>query len=100
MMVFQLEALEQGVDSVWPAQMSATTGEPSVIDVSLLGVGMWQLQPDIVHAKLNADQPAASHAYDRKATWNPLSGTYRTRDGRFDAYVQSGGMSAWDIAAA
>jgi len=59
----------------------ATTGDPSIVDVSLLGVGMWQLQPDITHAKLN---PEGSHvARDRKATWNPLSGTYRTRDGRF-----------------
>ncbi|MEZ5734928.1 MAG: CaiB/BaiF CoA-transferase family protein [Novosphingobium sp.] len=59
----------------------ATTGKPSIIDVSLLGVGMWQLQPDIVHAKLNEGTP--KHVYDRKATWNPLTGTYRTRDGRF-----------------
>ena len=33
----------------------ATTGEPSIVDVSLMGVGMWQLQPDITHAKLNPD---------------------------------------------
>jgi crotonobetainyl-CoA:carnitine CoA-transferase CaiB-like acyl-CoA transferase len=59
----------------------ATTGEPSVVDVSLLGVGMWQLQPDITHAKLNPE--GISAVRDRKATWNPLSGTYRTRDGRF-----------------
>jgi crotonobetainyl-CoA:carnitine CoA-transferase CaiB-like acyl-CoA transferase len=59
----------------------ATRGEPSTIDVSLLGVGMWQLQPDITHAKLN---PEGTHVVrDRKQTWNPLSGTYRTRDGRF-----------------
>jgi crotonobetainyl-CoA:carnitine CoA-transferase CaiB-like acyl-CoA transferase len=59
----------------------ATTGEPSVVDVSLLGVGMWQLQPDITHAKLNPE--GGSAVRDRKATWNPLSSTYRTRDGRF-----------------
>jgi crotonobetainyl-CoA:carnitine CoA-transferase CaiB-like acyl-CoA transferase len=59
----------------------ATTGEPSVVDVSLLGVGMWQLQPDITHAKL--EPHAAPVARDRKATWNPLTGCYRTRDGRF-----------------
>jgi crotonobetainyl-CoA:carnitine CoA-transferase CaiB-like acyl-CoA transferase len=59
----------------------ATTGEPSIVDVSLLGVGMWQLQPDITHAKLSADGPR--RAPDRKATWNPLSATYKTRDGRF-----------------
>lgn len=59
----------------------ATTGEPSEVDVSLLGVGMWQLQPDITHAKL--DPHATPTVRDRKATWNPLTGSYRTRDGRF-----------------
>ncbi len=73
----------------------ATTGETSTVDVSLLGVGMWQLQPDIVHAKLNADQPAAAHAYDRKATWNPLSGTYRTRDRRFIILVMLDADRYW-----
>jgi crotonobetainyl-CoA:carnitine CoA-transferase CaiB-like acyl-CoA transferase len=60
----------------------SATGEPSIVDVSLFSVGMWQLQPDITHAKLD---PAHSKpvARDRKATWNPLTGTYRTRDGRF-----------------
>lgn len=59
----------------------ATTGEPSIVDVSLLGIGMWQLQPDITHAKLNPE--SSTVVRDRKATWNPLSCTYRTRDGRF-----------------
>src|SRR5262245_29827191 len=30
----------------------AVTGEPSVVDVSLLASGMWQIQMDIVHAAL------------------------------------------------
>ncbi len=57
------------------------TGEPSVVDVSLLNVGMWQLQPDITHAKLHPE--GQNRVHDRKATWNPITGTYRTRDGRF-----------------
>jgi crotonobetainyl-CoA:carnitine CoA-transferase CaiB-like acyl-CoA transferase len=57
------------------------TGEASVVDVSLLNMGMWQLQPEITHAKLNGGQPAKAH--DRFETWNPITGTYRTRDGRF-----------------
>jgi crotonobetainyl-CoA:carnitine CoA-transferase CaiB-like acyl-CoA transferase len=73
----------------------ATTGEPSIIDVSLLGVGMWQLQPDITHAKLNAGAPSHAAAYDRKATWNPLSGTYRTRDGRFIILVMLDADRYW-----
>lgn len=59
----------------------ATTGETSIIDVSLLNVGMWQLQPEITHAKLHPT--AAPRVHDRFATWNPIVGTYRTRDGRF-----------------
>ena len=51
----------------------ATTGETSVIDLSLLAMGMWQLQPDITHAKLQPGGKTAVH--DRTATWNPLSGT-------------------------
>lgn len=70
-----------------------TTGEPSIVDVSLLGVGMWQLQPDITHAKLNPAGPPAMH--DRKATWNPLSGTYRTRDHRFIILVMLDADRYW-----
>ena len=57
------------------------TGAPSVVDIGLMNVGMWQLQPDIVHAKLNPEEQAK--VYDRKASWNPITGPYRTRDGRF-----------------
>jgi crotonobetainyl-CoA:carnitine CoA-transferase CaiB-like acyl-CoA transferase len=57
------------------------TGEPSIIDVSLMGMGMWQLQPEITHAGQSPE--AKPRVYDRKATWNPLSGPYRTRDRRF-----------------
>ena len=71
----------------------ATTGEPSIIDVSLMGVGMWQLQPDITHAKLNEGMPR--HVYDRKASWNPLSNTYRTRDGRFIILVMLDADRYW-----
>jgi crotonobetainyl-CoA:carnitine CoA-transferase CaiB-like acyl-CoA transferase len=71
----------------------ATTGEPSEVDVSLLGVGMWQLQPDITHAPLNAGQPP--RPYDRRATWNPLSNTYRTRDGRFIVLVMLDADRYW-----
>lgn len=51
------------------------------------------LQPDIVHAKLNNGTHA--HAYDRKATWNPLTGTYRTRDGRFIGLVMLDADKYW-----
>ncbi|MFT4047534.1 MAG: CoA transferase [Solimonas sp.] len=71
----------------------STTGEPSIVDVSLLGAGLWQIQPDITHAKLNPQGGRA--APDRKATWNPLSGTYRTRDGRFIVLVMLDADRYW-----
>ena len=71
----------------------AMTGEPSVVDVSLMGVGMWQLQPDITHAKLNAG--GGHGAPDRKASGNPLTNTYRTRDGRFIILVMLDADRYW-----
>lgn len=71
----------------------SATGEPSRIDISLMGVGMWQLQPDIVHAKLN--NGTSKHVHDRKATWNPLTGTYRTRDDRFIGLVMLDADKYW-----
>jgi crotonobetainyl-CoA:carnitine CoA-transferase CaiB-like acyl-CoA transferase len=69
------------------------TGEASVVDVSLLAMGMWQLQPDITHAPLNPGGKTTPP--DRKATWNPLSGTYRTRDGRFIILVMLDADRYW-----
>jgi crotonobetainyl-CoA:carnitine CoA-transferase CaiB-like acyl-CoA transferase len=66
----------------------ATTGEPSVIDASLLASGMWQIQPDIVNAA-NPDLPAGAEKPppDRYTTWNPLMLPYRTADDRFVALM-------------
>jgi crotonobetainyl-CoA:carnitine CoA-transferase CaiB-like acyl-CoA transferase len=57
------------------------TGTPSVVDVSLLSLGMWNLAPDITSAKLyeNIEIPT----FDRDSMPNPLVGTYPTKDGRF-----------------
>lgn len=57
------------------------TGNAPIVDVALMNVGMWQLQPDINNAKLDPESHLRTH--DRKATWNPIVGTYRTRDARF-----------------
>jgi crotonobetainyl-CoA:carnitine CoA-transferase CaiB-like acyl-CoA transferase len=57
------------------------TGTPSVVDVSLLGLGLWSIAPEVTSSKLyeNVEIPA----FDRDATPNPLVGTYPTKDGRF-----------------
>jgi crotonobetainyl-CoA:carnitine CoA-transferase CaiB-like acyl-CoA transferase len=63
----------------------ATTGEPSVVDASLLAAGMWQLAPDIVNARLGDDTHARQP--DRYAAANPLMLPYRTADDRWIALM-------------
>jgi crotonobetainyl-CoA:carnitine CoA-transferase CaiB-like acyl-CoA transferase len=60
------------------------SGEPSVVDVSLLGTAMWVMSSDVVYSA-NPDYDA--HAATRGPVANPLTATYRTRDGRFLALV-------------
>lgn len=63
------------------------TGEPSVVDVSLLGSGLWSMGHAIA-LSLRLDEgmvapPAGSHG----APSNPLSGLYRTSDDRYLSLV-------------
>jgi len=60
------------------------SGEPSVVDVSLLGTAMWVMSSDVVYSANPSYDP---HAALRGPILNPLTGTYRTRDGRFIALV-------------
>jgi crotonobetainyl-CoA:carnitine CoA-transferase CaiB-like acyl-CoA transferase len=60
------------------------SGEPSLVDVSLLGTAMWVLSSDVVYS---ANPKYDPHAALRRPVLNPLTGTYRTRDGRFLALV-------------
>ncbi len=64
----------------------AATGEPSIVDASLLASGMWQVQPDIVNATLG-DEDTHPRASDRHQARNPLMLPYRTHDGRFVALM-------------
>lgn len=61
----------------------ATTGQGSVVDVSLLGLAAWNLSPDVAVSQIHGGSsiPKYSHA----DAPNPLVGTYRTKD---DRYVQ------------
>jgi crotonobetainyl-CoA:carnitine CoA-transferase CaiB-like acyl-CoA transferase len=63
----------------------AVTGEATVVDSSLLAAGMWQVQNDVVSARLGDGTHARGP--DRYATWNPLMLPYRTADGRFVALM-------------
>lgn len=63
------------------------TGEGSVVDVSLLGSGLWSMGHQI-GLSLYCDKPlVAPKPGEHGAVRNPLSGLYRTADGRFLSLV-------------
>jgi crotonobetainyl-CoA:carnitine CoA-transferase CaiB-like acyl-CoA transferase len=62
----------------------ANTGETSVVDVSLMHVGMWALSPDITGAPYSGDVVGYG---DRKESPNPLVNGYATRDDRWVYFV-------------
>jgi crotonobetainyl-CoA:carnitine CoA-transferase CaiB-like acyl-CoA transferase len=49
--------------------------------VSLLGLALWNLAPDITSSKLYENSPIPK--FDRSSAPNPLVGHYRTKDGRY-----------------
>lgn len=59
----------------------ATTGEGSVVDVSLLGLAAWNLSPDVAVSQIHGG--SAIPKYGHADAPNPLVGTYRTKDGRW-----------------
>ncbi|GAC70326.1 CaiB/BaiF CoA transferase family protein [Gordonia soli] len=62
----------------------ATTGETSEIDVSLLAVGAWATQFTVNMALMRGEALPAQSPHRRSASaGNPLSGAYRTADGRW-----------------
>ncbi|MET7480041.1 CoA transferase [Streptomyces sp. NPDC005648] len=63
------------------------TGEASVVDVSLLGSGVWSLGHGIA-LSVHLDKPMVAPALGAHGSpVNPLSGLYRTADGRYLAFV-------------
>ncbi len=62
----------------------ANTGETSVVDVSLMHVGMWALSPDITGAPYSGDVVGLG---DRKQSPNPLVNGYATKDDRWVYFV-------------
>jgi crotonobetainyl-CoA:carnitine CoA-transferase CaiB-like acyl-CoA transferase len=61
----------------------SVTGEPSVVDVSLLGVGAWATQFSVNLALLAGGPLPPTEQPRHGSASNPLSGAYRTRDGRW-----------------
>lgn len=58
----------------------ANTGEPSVVDISLLASAIWTLSADIV---VSQTHKPGQHVYSPPPVRAPLKNSYRTRDGRF-----------------
>ncbi|MBK6011003.1 CaiB/BaiF CoA-transferase family protein [Streptomyces sp. MBT53] len=61
----------------------AATGEPSVVDVSLLGVGAWATQFTVNMALMNGGPLPVNVQPRHGSRTNPLIGAYRTSDGRW-----------------
>ncbi len=61
----------------------STTGEPSVVDVSLIGVGAWATQFSVNMALLAGGPLPVEQPPKHGSATNPLIGAYRTSDGRF-----------------
>ena len=60
------------------------TGEPSVVDVSLLNAAIWQLGPDVVGAGITGEDIPRFQLDEMP---NPVASMYKTRDGRHIAFV-------------
>jgi len=60
------------------------TGQPAVVDISLLGLAAWMLSPDIVAAKLFGEVfETKTKQFSRDQLPNPIVNNYRTKDDRF-----------------
>src|SRR5579859_7367446 len=62
----------------------ARTGEPSVVDISLLASAMWILSADIVLSQTQTPEQMARTTSEGRF---PLTRAYRTRDGRFIQFM-------------
>ncbi|MEY2569964.1 MAG: hypothetical protein QOE63_314 [Acidimicrobiaceae bacterium] len=58
----------------------AATGEPSVVDVSLLGYGLWNASPHIVLSKMLGVPELPKRT--REQAPNPITGSFKTADDR------------------
>jgi crotonobetainyl-CoA:carnitine CoA-transferase CaiB-like acyl-CoA transferase len=60
------------------------TGEPSVVDVSLLSVGVWAMALSVSNALMTGEAPPGiPMAGGRASQFNPIIGNFRTADGRW-----------------
>ncbi len=70
------------------------TGEGAVVDVSLLGMGMWAMSSAIA-LSLQTGHPWNTFAM-QSGGGNPLTGTYRTKDDRHICFVMLQAFQYWE----
>ncbi|MDX1733741.1 MAG: CoA transferase [Halioglobus sp.] len=70
------------------------TGEPSLVDVSLLAAGVWSIGPAIA-LSAQSGQPWMLGAGAATGSSNPLTGLYQTSDERFISLVMLQGFKYW-----
>jgi crotonobetainyl-CoA:carnitine CoA-transferase CaiB-like acyl-CoA transferase len=70
------------------------TGEPSVVDVSLLGSGLWSMGMGIASSLL-AKQGWVAAKTGTSASINPVTNLYRTSDGRYLSFVMLQAARYW-----
>lgn len=71
------------------------TGETSVVDISLLGVGTWAMGVAVDAAILTGVPWAAGPMGANVAPTNPLTGLYRTKDDRYIGLSMIQGFRYW-----
>jgi crotonobetainyl-CoA:carnitine CoA-transferase CaiB-like acyl-CoA transferase len=74
----------------------AQTGDPSVVDVSLLSTGAWAMGLAVDIALLTGEPMTARPITSYGAPANPLSGSYRTADGRWLTLTMLQPTRYWD----
>lgn len=68
------------------------TGEPTTVDLSLLGLGLWSMASAVTGAMMNGE-PA--QPLPLVPAFNPLAGTYRTQDDRWVVLGLLQGFHQW-----
>jgi crotonobetainyl-CoA:carnitine CoA-transferase CaiB-like acyl-CoA transferase len=71
------------------------TGEPSIVDVSLLGSGVWAMGHAIAVSQRVGKAFQAPAMSGHGSPTNPLSGLYRTADNRYIAFVMLQPAKFW-----
>jgi crotonobetainyl-CoA:carnitine CoA-transferase CaiB-like acyl-CoA transferase len=71
------------------------TGEPSVVDVSLLSTGLWVMGLAVDQALVSGEPLVHPPLAAQSAATNPLVGQYRTSDGRWLSLVMLQGYRYW-----